>query len=249
MFSPPLHVPILPDVTRHEQAYPQWYQGFARTWKQGEHVALIGQTGSGKTTLARDILSIRDYVVVLAVKRHDDTLASFTRPSPAAPASEPYATISRWPPAYNQHRVLFVARPGHLRDTAQGDRVYAVMNGVFQAGGWCIMLDDTGYITGVLGLKRPVTVLLTTGRSHGISVVTAMTQPTSMVQQIPSETLRQVRHYLIFGYRGKRDRDAIAAITGLHRMELDDLLDSLAAHDFLAVSHGAATIVRYDRGG
>lgn len=75
------------DVSLPETPFLPWYEDFRNTWQQGEHVALVGKTGVGKTSLARDILSARDYVMVLALKRKDDTLASFPRANP------PYRTL------------------------------------------------------------------------------------------------------------------------------------------------------------
>lgn len=43
-------------------------------WRQGEHIALAGKSKSGKTTLARQLLPRRDFVVVMATKKRDDSL-------------------------------------------------------------------------------------------------------------------------------------------------------------------------------
>lgn len=223
-------------------AFDAWQALFHTQWKQGEHVALIGQTGSGKTTLGHDILNIRQYVVVLAVKRNDDVLASFTRGTPK------YQRIKNWPPPYDKDRVILVARPANLKDQDQADRVYGVLNGVFLAGGWCVFLDDTGYLTSILGLKRAIAVLLNQGRSSGISVVSVMTQPTSVVQGIPTETLRQIRYLIAFKYHDERDIKAIAMIAGLDWHAVSGYMSQLGEHDFLFFNRGGVVLVRNTRG-
>lgn len=215
-----------------------WLDQMWMEWEQGEHVALMGQTGSGKTTLARDLLKVRDYVVVLAVKRFDDTLDSFT-------AAAGY-TRSSWPPDYNRRRVLIWPRPKDIDDIdGQGKHVHRVLKDVSRSGGWALFLDDTGYITGMLGEGKSVTALLNTGRSGHISVVTAMTQPTSVAARIPTETLRQVRHVLVFPYQNQRDTDTISKIVGYNRRDIEGWMKRMDPHDFLAFSHGKVTLVRH----
>lgn len=230
-----------------ELTYRDWLAQMANQWRQGEHVALLGMTGSGKTYTARDLLRIRGYVVVLAVKKQDDTLQLFTKGDP------PYKLTKRWPVNYDVTHAVLALPPENLADTSQAYKVYRVLDDVFRNGGWCILLDDTGYITGYLRLRRQVTQLLNTGRSHGISVVTAATQPTSVAANIPSETLRQVRHILMWRYASRRDIDALADITGLDKSDIRAAMARLtiypdASTDFLVYHIGRGlTIVRQDR--
>lgn len=226
-----------------ELSFLDWLAEFRHVWKQGEHVAIIGQTGSGKTTVARDVLRIRTYVIVLAVKRKDDTLATFPRAG--------YKTVKKWPIDWHINRALLTLPPESLKDTEQSTKVYAVLNGAYKSGNWCIFIDDTGYVTGILGLKRQVATLLSQGRSNGNSIVTAMTQPSSVAQGVPSEVLRQVRHVLFYHYEDKRDIEAIARITGLDNDTVSDLSYRLGEHDFLAYrrngGYSGITIVRNTR--
>jgi hypothetical protein len=231
-------------------AYSAWRAAFARVWQQGEHIALLGQTGSGKTYTARDLLHIRDYVMVLAVKRHDDVLQQFARASAGAPK---YHKLKQWPPDYYVDKGLFVVRPESLADSTQASKVYEVLNGVFKQGSWCLFVDDTGYVTGTLGLKRAITVLLNQGRSSGISVVTAATQVTSVAANIPSETLRQVRHVLMWRFESEADIEACARICGVAKKRLAAALNALYVYsdsstDFLAYRRGyGLTVVRQER--
>ena len=230
-------------------SYADWRYSFAGAWQQGEHVALLGPTGSGKTYTARDILAVRAYVIVLAVKRQDDTLRHFTRGEPR------YIRTKKWPVNYDTNRAVIVLQPESLSDTTQAIKVYKVLNDIFLEGGWCIYLDDTGYLTGTLRLKRQITVLLNQGRSSGISVVTAATQPNSVAANIPSETLRQVRHVLMWRFEDEASIDACAKIVGMSKRALIGYMAQLQVYDdsstdFLAYRRGyGLVLVRQERNG
>lgn len=227
--------------------YGVWRRAFASQWRQGEHVALVGQTGSGKTYTARDVLAIRQYVIVLAVKREDDTLNHFSHGEPK------YKRTKKWPVDYNVNRAVISLQPKSLGDRAQAGKVYEVLNDIFKSGGWCTYLDDTGYLTSTLGLKRQITVLLNQGRSHGISVVTAATQPTSVAANIPSETMRQVRHILMWKYEDAPSIRTLAELTGYNWRYLESLMHELYVYpdsstDFIAYRRGhGLTIVHQER--
>lgn len=229
--------------------YDTWLAGFRRAWRQGEHVALLGPTGSGKTFVSRDILSAREYVIVLALKRHDDTIQLFTRGEPR------YKRVRKWPLDWGVTRAVVELKPESLGDMSQAMRVYTVLNDVFLDGNWALFIDDTGYATGTLKLKRQITVLLNQARSHGVSVVTAATQPTSIAANIPSETLRQVRHVVMWKFETDQDIEACARITGMNRRALAAAMDALnvyedASTDFLSYRRGyGMVLVRQRRGG
>lgn len=228
-------------------SYGAWRSAFATQWRQGEHVALIGRTGSGKTFTARDVLAIRQYVIVLAVKREDDTLLHFTRGEPK------YKRTKKWPVDYNVNRAVITLQPESLNDNTQTLKVYQVLNDIFKSGGWCAYLDDTGYIAAHLGLKRQITQLMNVGRSHGISVVTAATQPSSVAANIPSETVRQVNHILMWKFENAPAIKTLADMIGYNWHELEQMMHELyvypdASTDFIAYRLGAGlTLVRQER--
>src|SRR5215831_13949813 len=82
-----------------------WYDDFADTWQQDEHISLIGPNGTGKSTLSLELLKIRTYKVFLMTKPSDPKLeAALERQHyakvPAFPTNPP-DDVDRyllWPP-------------------------------------------------------------------------------------------------------------------------------------------------------
>lgn len=218
------------------------FKEYMRTnWAQGEHVALCGPTGSGKTTVACDIVVLRDYAVMLAVKRYDDTINLFKKAG--------FKVINKWPPDYTKKHVILWSKPDSLDSaTKQTAVISEALERIYISGGWCVYFDEAGFIAGHLRLGGYLGVLLNQGRSSHISVVCAMTRPHSMVARIPAETLNQCRHILIFKYTDEREIKACAEICGLSFHAMQQLQQALDTHDFLYVGKRNVAIVRNTRG-
>lgn len=207
-------------------------------WSQGEHVAVIGQTGQGKTTLASELLSIRGYVVAVALKRQDDTLERFRE--------QGYKIVKKWPPDYNYTHVVLWLKPESLSDDMNTQRaaLHTALNNMYMAGGWCVFLDDVGYISGMLGLHKDIGMLLSLGRSCHITVVAAMVRPASVVARIPKEVLNQCRHVIVFPYQNEDEIKATAVIAGIPLKDMLYFHRELAEHDFLYVGKKGVFIVK-----
>lgn len=186
-------------------------------WRQGEHISLIGQSGTGKTTLAAKLLDIRGYVVVTAVKRRDETLTLFRRKG--------YKTIGKWPPDYGFNQVILWKQPKSLSDDLGTQRaaIHKMLNAVYLDGGWCVYLDDTGYLASTLRLATDIGVLLNQARSNRVSVVVGMTRPSSVIARIPKETLNQVRHVLVFKYSNIDEIESCAKVAGISRASMSEI--------------------------
>lgn len=226
----------------HEVDKNAWLQLFKERWKQGEHVAIVGPTGTGKTTVALDVLAVREYVCVLAVKRKDDTLELFKK--------QGYTVIRKWPPEYNAHRVIFWNKPRSLTDDLhkQSFAVHEALNKMYIAGGWCIYFDEAGYIAGNLKLSRDIGTLLNQGRSANLSIVATMTRPSSVIAQVPKEALNQPRHKLMFKFVDEREIKACAAIAGIDWKQMLELMKELGKHDFVYISENELLLVRNTKG-
>lgn len=225
-----------------EVAVGQWYAFMAEAWRQGEHAAIIGPTGSGKTTIAQMLLELRTYVVVLAVKRTDETLEAFKR---GEHGFSRYKVIEKWPPKYPDTRVILWAKPKELGITnEQREKLKKAIDKMYLVGGWTEFWDDAGYITGYLGMGQELGILLNQGRSDALTVVVAMTQPKSMVARLPSETFKQCRHQLIFKFENVVELKAIAEIAGIDWRKLKNMSAELGDHDFIYKGKGQVVLVR-----
>lgn len=214
----------------------EWLRHFRGSWRQGEHIALIGPTGSGKTGLAAEMLAIRQYVVVFAIKQHDDTIKEF----------QGYRIIKKWPPEYGEHRVILWVKPQTLGDIIrQRDAIINAMERVYIAGGWCVYFDDLSYVSDQLRIKTPVVTFMNQGRSSGISVVAAATRP----RKVPVEAFNQVRHVVSFHYDDRRELERIAEIAGIYWRDMVEYNQLLRVYkrgysDFLSIGKGTVILVR-----
>jgi len=240
--------PVLSEIS-----LDSFYSKLQGNWRQGEHIALIGPTGTGKTTIAHSLLEHRDYVCVLAVKEHDDTLERFKH-GPEYDKSR-YKVIKKFPPDYPTRRVVLWIKPRSIVDREdQSTKIYHALNLMYLQGGWCIYFDEAGYIAGNLGLSGALGILLNQGRSSYISVVATVTRPHSMIARVPVETMNQCRHLIVFKYTDiEKDGKACAQIAGINSREMEHYMRALAYHpakngqrfsDFLYIYEQTVLIVR-----
>ena len=234
---------------REQLSLDQWQTLMKSAWHQGEHVAIIGPTGTGKTTITQRLLECREYVVILAVKKYDETINRFTHGAEVGLSR--YKVISKWPPDYPQRKVILWVKPKDIGSKdEQAQKLYGALNAIYQTGGWTICFDDGGYITGTLGLGRALVVLLSQGRSSNISVVVCMTRPSSMISHVPKEALNQCRHILIFKYKDEREVKTCAEIAGVSAKEMLKLVEELryderkSFSDFVYAGKGHLAIVK-----
>jgi energy-coupling factor transporter ATP-binding protein EcfA2 len=222
----------------------EWYTWFRGEWKQGEHIAVAGPTGCGKTTLIGYLLQIRDYVVIVAVKSHDDIIETFRE-------KFDYRVVSRGRdiipslPLYPEERVILSLPASSLgKDQYQTLTIRKALNDLVRAKGWTIFLDDLGRITGKLNLQTEVTTLLSEGRSSYVSTVLAMTQAKSTSARVPTESFRQCQHTILFGYLDVTSQNTCADLAGITRRQMTELIPRLGRHNFLYVGYKARVLVR-----
>ncbi|HET7641332.1 MAG TPA: hypothetical protein VFK47_21665, partial [Ktedonobacteraceae bacterium] len=177
---------------------------------------------------AKDILPFRKYVVVLAVKPQDPIIEKFRK--------EGYRVIYSWPPRYSDDRVVLWIKPKHIYSgPEQTAKIALALDDIYSNGGWTVYFDESGYISSELRLHGHLGVLLNQGRSSDITVVTAMTQAKSLIARVPTETLKQCYHRMLFKTRDEREQKAMAEICGISFQDMREFHKILSDHDFLYV--------------
>jgi hypothetical protein len=232
-----------------EVSRDEWLEMFKGSWLQGEHIVILGPTGTGKTFFAQPIVDQRDYVAVLAVKPKDETLERFREGYKYG--YKKYEVIRKWPPDYGVNRFIYWEKPKGLHKLKeQAQRIHKALNEMYREGGWCVYVDEGGYVAGVLGLGQAIGVLLNQGRSSGLSIVLCVTRPTSVVARVPKEAFSQPRHKLIFKYENRDELKAAAQVANMDQKSLEmytamlEIYQPKGYSDFIYVGKGKTLIVR-----
>lgn len=195
-------------------------------WEQGEHLTLIGPTKSGKTTLARQILSLKKWVVAFATKRRDPVLREL--------AGDGFQRFGEWVDVdadIAPRRVIAPQVRGRA-DTIQSQRdrqreVFGeALNRAFRQGGWTLYLDELRYLTDYLGLAREVEMLWQQGRSEGVTVIGGVQRP----RHVPLLAYDQATHLFLFHNGDRSALDRLGEIGG--GIEADRVRGAVAALDF-----------------
>jgi hypothetical protein len=207
-------------------------------WRAGEHLAIVGQTGSGKTVLEVELVpAVRDYVVVLGTKRRDDSL---------------YIPLQRkgfelvdslnlaQPPG--QRIIYTVPLRGTSADAedAQREQIREFLVQMYNEPGWCLVLDEVGYLSRDLRLDRELNRLWREGRSAGTTVVGLTQRPVN----VPRNMWEMATHNIGFRITGREDRATASEYLGDLRGVAFETYARLDRHEFLYVDAIESLAVR-----
>lgn len=190
-------------------------------WKQGEHITLVGTTGCGKTTLAQALLPRRKYVLILATKPKDPVIGQFK--------GDGFTVMRDWYTFDPREtpKVLLWPRPERsIRATrAKHKELFAqVLEDVFNAGGWCVYVDEAQYFSGDLRLEPELEHLWQMGRAMKMSLVVGNQRP----RHIPLAAYSQAQHLYVWGNRDRQDLKRISDISGAYdRKTIEEALQQL----------------------
>ena len=212
-----------------------FYKDFKLKWSSGQHVTIIGTTGDGKTVLAEHLYAMRTYVVIIATKSKDDSLDAYDKS---------YHRITKWPPRFDQKKIIFWQKPGALGDfSEQQHKIKVVLRDIYKRGGYTVGLDDVAYITGTLKLEPEIRMLATQARSQDISLVMNIQRP----YRVPLEVTNQSSHILIFGLKDERDVDRVAEASGLDKYTVREAVKGLNKYDFAWLRIGRDPVIVRNR--
>jgi energy-coupling factor transporter ATP-binding protein EcfA2 len=217
-----------------EMPWDAFYESFAQTWDQGQHVTIIGRTGSGKTTLARELLSLRRTVVAIATKPKDEILGQFgsgfrvARELPL-PDYRLHPRVIFWPPSETVEQI-----------PAQRTAIRQVMSDVYRQGGDAIYIDETYQLSKEFRLEPMLNLLWRAGRSQRVTVVSAAQRPA----HIPLVAYNQASHLFFFRTIDPVDIRRVAGFAGQDRWKMQRVVENLPEHTFVHINTttGAFTI-------
>jgi hypothetical protein len=210
--------------------YTQFLATLDENWEPGEHITIIAPTGGGKSWIAADILSLRQWVVVIATKARDKTLET---------RYKDLARRSTWPPDYTQKRVLLWKKPARLGDfQSQQLLIYSVLADIYVRGGYTVYFDDVYYISNTLKLKSALQMFYTQVRSGNVSILASIQRPS----WVPIEVVGQATYLIMLKIRDIVDIERVAQGVGLSKKELIAANETLQGREFLLLQSGHAPI-------
>lgn len=227
--------------------WPQFLSWFDRRWEAGDHVALVGMTKSGKTTLARQIIKLRDFCVVLGTKSRDDSLYGPLK-------AQGFVLRESWDPwqwRRTGERYVIFAPPLEIADeptpkevgeamAAQAAAFRTALLQIFKAGGWCVFADEVKYLADDMGLARELNLLWLQGRSLGVTIVAATQRPRS----VPLNTFEQATWFYLWRISDREDRRRASEMTGQLAPIIFEAAARLPRNEFVCVTKADDEAVR-----
>lgn len=180
-------------------------------WRPGEHVAVIGDTGTGKTFLiARGLLPMRTYVVVLKLKSDDHEETKWRG----------FHRIRKARGMDNERYDRFLLDPVYREQAVEGWRM---AERVWHQKGWTVVFDEE-WLAEKIGLTEQIERLLTQTRSMFVSVVCGFQRPVGNTRF----AISQATHVFCFRVEG-RDAKTVAEAT---TPRILPVLESLQGREF-----------------
>lgn len=197
-------------------------------WSTGQHMALVARTRSGKTTAARQILTLRDWVVVFGTKERDPDLYD-------ALEAQGYVIKESWSPSdLSNNRVILKPPLGEGEDSdfaRQRDTFRRALIGLFRTGGWTLYLDEARYIAVDLNLRTELDRLWLQGGALGVTIVAATQRP----RAVPLNMFEQSAYFCLWRISDREDRVRASEMLGPLQGVAFETTAMLPRYEFLLV--------------
>lgn len=218
-----------------------YYQFMDEHWEAGEHLSVVAQTGSGKTTLIRELIGIREYVVIIATKREDESTYPPLHPTLKR---EGFVVTDSFDPRSIEHpRVIFycpLESSAPEDEVRQREKIRTLLRDLYVTRGWCAVIDEVSYLSKDLKLDRELNALWREGRSAGTTVVAGTQRPVN----VPRNMWEMATHTCLFKITGKEDRDTASSYLGDLSGVAFETVRRLPRYEFLYVDSIEAIAMR-----
>lgn len=211
-------------------------------FRQGDHVTIIAANGQGKTTLALEVVETRDYVLGLFTKPRDPLIDELGRRGWRRTAEldirvENGELVDR--------RVAYhpVFKRGTIQEKrrAQARAIREALDYAFNAGGWCVLADESLWLVKHLGVADELEAHWFQGRTSGISLVALAQRP----RHVPLAALSQAEHLFLGRIGDTEDVRRFGEIGGVVDPALiRQLVKRLGRYEFLYVAPHVGTMLR-----
>lgn len=201
-------------------------------WYQGEHVTAIGPTGSGKTTLILAIIELREFVIFYGTKPKDRTISTLLKKGAGWRLVK---SIDKMPNVVTRRNSRVVFWPRYVTDEDEPRQAWEIaqsMRRAFREGGWCLVIDETWWMTHKLGLKKLLESLWTQARSNDVSIVAGTQRPF----YIPRLAYDQATHLFFWRDNDVDNLKRISGLNGLNAEIVRRTVSTLAPHEVLYVN-------------
>lgn len=223
-------------------AFLELFRHGADGFKQGDHVTIIAATGQGKTTLALEVVETRDYVLGLFTKPRDPLIDELTARGWRRTSVLDIRVIDG---ELLDRRVAY--HPVFTRGTidqkrrAQARAIKQALDYAFEAGGWCVLADESLWLVKHLRLGDEMEAYWFQGRTSDISLVAVAQRP----RHVPLAALSQAEHLFLGRIGDTEDVRRFGEIGGVvDPMAIRYVARRLERYEFLYVAPHVGTMLR-----
>lgn len=187
---------------------------------------IAAPTQAGKSTLASYLVARRHQVVVLAAKGKDDNMMR---------RYADYTKITGWPPPRGKNKILLwpkVQSSSALTMKGQHDAFKACLDYVSMRGAWCVVDDESHWMSQFLRLDKEIAILHHQGSSQGVSMVNLTQRPS----WIPKIIYSSSSHVFLGKTSDRDDLKSLANLGGVDAKEIAATLQTIGRHDLLYIN-------------